>query len=299
MKATKTIWARVGLLGGVLSILLGLSSASAATYTVVMGNYFFNPTNLSVAQGDTVVWTNRSIAPHDSSQGASSTPATQRLWASPNVAALTGSYRFIFTNVGVYPYICAQHIALHPEQTGTVSVVSGNFPPAVALTAPSPGSRHPSPPSFVAAATASDSDGTVTNVLFTATRAGTDPVVIGEDSSAPFSVVVTNLNPASYQLRAVAYDDKGLTATSAVVNVLVAVPATLVLSSPVRTPQDTFQFDLATTLGLSYVVEESVALDGPWKPVITNSASGATLKITRPFETSSPTQRLYRALILP
>lgn len=274
--------------------------AGAATVTVVMGDYFFNPTNVSVFQGDTIVWTNRSLLrTHDTTQGAAATPDTQRLWKSASLSANTGNYRFTFTNAGFYPYICLQHIATFPQQTGTVTVVGGNLPPSVSLTGPAGGSRHPAPPNFPATATASDPDGQVTNVFFTATATGLGTVVIGSDATAPYSVAVTNLPPASYQFRAIATDDGGVSTTSSVVNVLIATPVPLVLSSPRLTNGTAFEFDLATTLGLSYVVEESTNPAGPWLGVSTNSGTSTGVKISRPFSPASPGPRVYRAFIQP
>jgi plastocyanin len=285
---------------GMIAFGLGLPGQlpGAQTHLVQMGSYFFNPTNITVAQGDSIVWTNRTTTAHDSTQGAANTPTASRLWISPNVPALVGSYRFTFTNTGFYPYICLQHIALRPQQTGTVTVVGGNFAPAVALTSPAPGSRHPAPPNFQVAATATDPDGTVTNVLFTATPTGQAAIVLGQDSEAPYALPVTNLPPASYQFRAIAYDNLGISSTSVVVGALIALPAPLVLSNPIRQGNQ-FEFDLATTLGLTYIVEESAALEGPWAPVSTRTAAGASLKVSLPFETVAPTQRLYRAFIVP
>jgi len=286
---------------GILATLFMMATGvqlHGATQTVVVGTFFFNPTNVSIFQGDTIIWTNRATTSHDSTQGAASTPDSQRLWKSPNLPALTGNYRFTFTNAGFFPYVCLQHIALNPQQTGSVTVVGGNLPPSVTMTAPTGGSRHPAPPNFVASATASDLDGIVTNVFFTATTASIGTVNLGSDAIAPYSIQVTNLPPASYQFRAVALDDAGVSSTSAVVNVLIATPVPLQLTSPTRNGAQ-FEFDMPTTTGLSYVVEESLGLEGSWTGVATNAGNGSNIKVTRPFDTSSPTQRLYRAFIQP
>ena len=286
---------------GILATLFMMATGvqlHGATQTVVIGSFFFNPTNVSIFQGDTIIWTNRSTLAHDSTQGAASTPTAERLWRSPNLPAAIGNYRFTFTNAGFYPYICLQHIALNPQQTGTVTVVGGNLPPSVTMTEPAATSRHPAPPNFVTSATASDPDGIVTNVFFTAFTASIGTVNLGSDPIAPYSIQVTNLPPASYQFRAVAMDDAGVSSTSAVVNVLIATPVTLQLTSPTRNGAQ-FEFDMPTTTGLSYVVEESRGLEGSWTGVATNTGNGSTIKVTRPFDTSSPTQRLYRAFIQP
>jgi plastocyanin len=296
-----------GLLVGAATVWLGAASARAATsHTVMMGTYFFNPTNITVMQGDTIVWTNRATIAHDTTQGAFSTPTAQRLWISPNVSASIGSYRFSFTNMGFYPYICLQHISLHPEQTGSVTVVHGNLPPTVTLTAPAGGSRHPTPTRFPAAATASDPDGTVTNVFFTATASSTGTFNLGSVSAPPYTIVVTNLpatTAVTYSFRAVAVDNEGLSTTSSPpVSVQIVTPVPLILSTPGLPSQGQWQVVFPTTQGLSYVLEETGDLGGPWRAVSTNIGpvgSGVVVTNSRPFDASSPAQKFYRAYILP
>jgi hypothetical protein len=255
-----------------------------------------------VAQGDSILWTNNSTIVHDSTQGTASTPTASRLWVSPNLSLLSRTYRFTVTNMGTYPYLCLQHAITQPQQTGTVTVVRGNFEPAVNITSPAPTSRHPAPPNFAVVANATDSDGSVTSVTFTATPTGGAAVDLGTDTVAPFSVLFTNLPAATYALRAIAVDNEGLSSTSAPISVLVATPVPLVLR-PLGTPSGgQFKIAYPTTQGMSYVLEESGDLSGAWLPVLTNvgpGGVGASITNTRPFNAAAPTQRFYRALILP
>jgi plastocyanin len=115
------------------SLLLGVASLPAATNVVLIGNYFFNPTNLTINVGDTVLWTNTtaSTITHDTT----STNAAFS-WASGDLTSTKRTFSLVFTNAGTFPYMCARHVLAplpgnrHPEQTGTVSVVSANVPPA-------------------------------------------------------------------------------------------------------------------------------------------------------------------------
>jgi plastocyanin len=113
-------------------LLTGIMSAAgdgrAATTMVSVGTFWFNPTNISVNVGDSVLWTNVSLIGHDSTGRAG-------LWSSPTLSSRS-TYRLQFTNAGVFPYFCQLHILSHPEQTGTVSVVSAGPPTAVTLTRP-------------------------------------------------------------------------------------------------------------------------------------------------------------------
>ena len=69
---------------------------------------------------------------------------------------------------------------------------------------------------FTIFATATDSDGTVTNVSFY--DGGT---LLGSDTSSPYSYAWNGAPLDAHALRAVAWDNEGRAATSAVVNVTV------------------------------------------------------------------------------
>jgi hypothetical protein len=92
--------------------------------------------------------------------------------------------------------------------------ITVNSPPAVSIVSPADGTGLLFPATFNVVASASDPDGTVTNVQFLVN--GTNFVGLGQ---APFYFVMSNAVPGLYQFRAIASDDCGLTATSAVVNV--------------------------------------------------------------------------------
>ena len=182
--------------------------AEAATNLVRMGDYWFSPTNITINPMDTLVWTNVGAPAHD-------TTANSGLWSSPTFGGTT-TYSFRFTNSGYYPYFCAVHVVSHPEQTGTVTVASSGIAPTVSITSPASGTDFSTPASFTFSATASDSDGTVTNVQF---FAGT--TLLGSDTNSPYSIGASNLTTGSYNLTAVATDNSGLSKTSAVVRIVV------------------------------------------------------------------------------
>lgn len=89
-----------------------------------------------------------------------------------------------------------------------------NSPPTVSIVSPANGSAFLFPATFSVISSASDPDGTVTNVQFLVN--GSNFVSVAE---APFFFVMSNAVPGNYQFRAIATDNFGLTATSAVVNV--------------------------------------------------------------------------------
>ena len=166
----------------------------AATNIVTIGNYWFSPTNITINVGDTIVWSNVVLTAHD-------TTSSSGLWNSPQLAQ-GRIFSYTFTNTGNYPYICALHIVAHPEQTGTVSVVTApNLPPTVAITNPPTGTVFTAPANVTIQASASDSNGSVTNVQF---RIGS--TVVGNDTTAPYAATTNGLPAGSYTLSAVASD---------------------------------------------------------------------------------------------
>lgn len=79
-----------------------------------------------------------------------------------------------------------------------------NSPPSVNITSPGKGAVFSGPLDITIAASASDSDGTVTLVEFYQGSAK-----VGEDATAPYSTVWTNVSPGSYSLTARAIDNLG------------------------------------------------------------------------------------------
>ena len=87
----------------------------------------------------------------------------------------------------------------------TISYGSGgNLPPQVVLDSPAPDSSVAEGDSVTLAASASDPDGSVSRVEFSANGS-----LIGEDTAAPFTLAWTAESAGSYQLSAVAIDDDG------------------------------------------------------------------------------------------
>src|ERR1035441_5223037 len=106
---------------------------------------------------------------------------------------------------------------------------TANNPPTVAITSPTNGASFTAPASVPIIVTASDSDGTVTNVaLFDGVT------LLGQTNSAPYTNTVS-LAVGAHAFTAVATDDGGLSTTSTVVNVTVSaanVPPTVAITSP-------------------------------------------------------------------
>lgn len=97
-----------------------------------------------------------------------------------------------------------------------VSISGGNTPPTVSITSPSAGASFTAPATIAINASASDSDGTITQVAFYQ-----NGNLIGTDTSSPYSLTWSGAGAGSYTLTAVATDNGGLTTTSAGVSVTV------------------------------------------------------------------------------
>ena len=97
-----------------------------------------------------------------------------------------------------------------------VTVNVGNVPPSVTITNPVDTATLPSPATVTIRASASDTDGTVTNVQFLDGN-----VSLGNDASSPYSLTVS-LALGLHALTAVASDNLGAKATSAPVHITMA-----------------------------------------------------------------------------
>ncbi len=110
-----------------------------------------------------------------------------------------------------------------------VSCTGGNKAPTVSVTSPTAGQSFQSGQAIPLAATASDSDGTVSKVEFLA-----DGVVVGSDTTAPYEGSWTGAPTGDHAVAARATDNRGAVTTTAPVPVkvlagaaIVATPATV------------------------------------------------------------------------
>jgi hypothetical protein len=90
----------------------------------------------------------------------------------------------------------------------------GNLPPVVSIGSPFPNVTLPARASITLSALAFDSDGTIAKVEFFVNGSK-----VGEDSVAPFSIQLTNLNAGVYGLAVAATDNAGAVTASAIVTI--------------------------------------------------------------------------------
>ena len=94
-----------------------------------------------------------------------------------------------------------------------------NNPPTVSVTGPANGATFTAPANITINATASDSDGSITNVEFY--QGGTK---LGNDTASPYSFTWNNVAAGTYTLTAKAFDNNGATTTSSGVTLTVNPP---------------------------------------------------------------------------
>ena len=170
--------------------------------------------------------------------------------------------------------------------SGTVTVLAAaNNPPSINLTNPINGKKFAAPAAFTLQASATDSDGNITNVQFFSSGA-----LLGRDSSSPFAFNL-NLGAGNYSFTARAQDNFGASATSAVVSVFVLTNA--LLTSPLRLNNGQFQFTIVGITGQTYTTESSTNLRD-WTAIATNVAPSNAFNVTDSNATNGP-QRFYRA----
>lgn len=98
---------------GAMALLVAASivnPALAATVEVKIDNFTFNPQQVRVKAGDTVVWTNADDIPH--------TVTSQTMVFRSKALDTDDKFSFTFATAGSFPYFCS----LHPHMTGTIVV---------------------------------------------------------------------------------------------------------------------------------------------------------------------------------
>ena len=266
-----SIFSRLLLTFTAITLVAG-SSSLAATRTVQVGagGTIFVPATTNIALNDTVLW-NWAGLNH-------STTSDTGLWDSMTFNA-PHTFSFTFTNAGTFPYHCTPHLAF--GMVGSIVVTGPPSPPSVTITNPPNNITLAQPASFTLAASASDSDGSVTNVQFLQGSSN-----LGNDNTSPFSFPVNNLTPGDYIFSAVASDNSGMKATNSI-TVHVVDPVPITLSAPERLSATSFRFNYSANVGLRYVVERSLDLFS-WSALNTNTAASDPVVFTDNAATGDP-----------
>jgi plastocyanin len=109
---TRIIRAAIGAVAG--AVLVGAGIALAADRSVAISGFSFSPSQITVAVGDRITWTNSDAQAHTAT-------ADDNSWDAGTVSGSGGTASVTFATAGVFPY----HCAIHPTMTGTVTVTGG------------------------------------------------------------------------------------------------------------------------------------------------------------------------------
>ena len=88
----------------------GCSSSAPRRYEIAIKNFTFQPPQLSVARGDTVVFTNTDFVPHTAT-------ARDSTWDSKSIDG-SKTWQFVANAAGTHEYICV----FHPTMRATIVV---------------------------------------------------------------------------------------------------------------------------------------------------------------------------------
>jgi plastocyanin len=248
-------------------------AATASNHVILMTNFAFIPGSLSVAAGDSLIWTNTTTTQHD-------TVASGGAWTS-QLFGLGKSYESTLTASGFYPYECSIHTL--ENMSGSVTVT--NQLPKVAIVSPLSGAVYKSPASIVIEATASSVGGTIKQ-----TRILESTNLLGAASGSSYSYRVGGLTNGVYTFYAEAIDDATNSSFSAPVVISVT---TVQLLAPALNPDGAFQCSVAGFVaGKTNLIEASTDMR-KWLPVATNTPS------FRDAGTTAYPFRFYRAVVEP
>lgn len=145
----------------------------------------------------------------------------------------TVPYELQWNNVpsGTYSITAKAYDTRGGVTTSAVSTLVVDNPPGVALTAPTAGTIINGPGSFTLTANASDSDGSISSVEFYR-----GSILIGSDTTAPYTSLWSNIAPGTYSITAKAIDNHGLSKSSSPVTFVVnAVPLVSITAPAMNT----------------------------------------------------------------
>ena len=100
----------LGAMAGLVAVALATTATQADEIQVKIDNFTFNPQQITVKAGTTVVWTNHDDIPH-------TVTSSTKVFKS-NALDTDDKFLFTFTTPGSYLYFCA----LHPHMTGSIVV---------------------------------------------------------------------------------------------------------------------------------------------------------------------------------
>jgi plastocyanin len=254
---------------------------SATTNLISMVGNAFLPQVITVTAGSSILWSNRDLVFHTATGFLTNVEPVCGTRLVNNAQTCTNR----FMTPGVYPYFCT----VHPFMLGTVVVASAVSSPMASLIRPTTGSSFLTNSLIALEAAASDPNG-ITNVQFFSAP----DTLLGSDTTAPYQQTVS-LPAGAYRVFARAFDAQGFGRLTEQAAFSVVATSPPMLLAP-DTSSGSMKFQIATTPGLTYVVESAPGLPPVFQPIATNVAAGSTLNFTDPSP-ATQTQKIYRAFI--
>jgi len=92
-----------------VSLTVSAAAGAGASHTITIENMQFNPPQLTVHRGDSIVWVNNDLVPH--------TATADKVFDSGSIA-VNASWSYVATKSGQYPY----HCTFHPTMKGKITV---------------------------------------------------------------------------------------------------------------------------------------------------------------------------------
>jgi hypothetical protein len=273
------VWSNVALGGYALTACAtdnnGLVATSTVVNVTVAGIAITSPSNNTVLTAPANISISATVA------DAAGVSQVEFFAGSTSLGVVTNvPYNLAWNNVpsGAYALTAVATDNFGQSLTSSVVNVTVDVPPTVTLTNPAAGARFVAGTNISLAASASDADGTIAQVEFFSGATS-----LGVVTSAPYSLVWTNVPSGAWALTARATDNSGLVSTSAVVNIMVAgialtSPANnLVLTAPASV---TISAAVTDNVGISQVqffqgaTSLGIVTSAPYSLVWTNVTSG-------------------------
>lgn len=248
-----------------LLILVSAAPATAVTHTVDIVSFAFNPSSLTIKQGDTVKWVWVT--------SGHSTTSTQGLWDSGVRFTTPNDFTHTFIDAGTFPYVCTPHALF---MAGTIIVETAMADTTTALGT----SQNPSPAGSSVTFTATVSvvggggvpAGSVTFYDGLTVLCGTVAL-----SGASATCMTSSLSPGSHPITAEYSGDASFNGSlsptvNQVINTPPPVPAFL---NATATSNTTVALSWGGTTGATgYDVYRS-ANGSPFNPLLTTAATSA------------------------
>ncbi len=264
--------------------------ALAITTNVTVTSSGFSPSALTVAPGDTIVFTAAGSGFHKLLLDGAD------VFAGANIVSGQSLSR-VFSTEGTF--------VMTKERSGGSCVITvfqqSNAAPTVNITNLALRLAIKAGSNVVLRASADDEDGSIRRVVFqygVGTNLAALTNIIGTSTASPYNITWTNPTAGRYLVRAQAYDNLEVFANSPRINLSLYTPFTNTLPAVTNVSGvSNLVFRFNTDTGLVYAVEVSTNLTN-WSAITTNTATNSAIQVLDP-NLGALTNRYYRIRLIP